>query len=44
MGQGRGGTPAYRLGKAKRGPITAAVAATGTLSPVAPVTERTRCA
>lgn len=30
----KGDTPEYRLGKVERGPITAAVAATGTLNPV----------
>ncbi len=31
---GKGDEPAYRFGKVERGPITAAVAATGTLNPV----------
>ncbi len=31
---GKSNAPAYRLGKVERGPITAAVAATGTLNPV----------
>ena len=33
----KGDEPAYRLGKVERGPITAAVAATGTLNPVVSV-------
>src|SRR3989338_3936434 len=33
----KAGEPAYRFGKVERGPITAAVAATGTLNPVVSV-------